>query len=105
MKATSQAGNLVTKVAPASGIMQTVSHMVDMTMLRQMEDKDPKEMGIPMNYRMGTPALMFLEASTVYVTSNHAITMLVFIRHSHGYCCQPQNALTDKVLLLGFDEG
>ncbi|XP_015573727.1 uncharacterized protein LOC8280587 isoform X1 [Ricinus communis] len=78
MKATSQAGNLVTRVAPTSGIMQAVSHLgeepqtvahflhslglgkyvvnfqaeeVDMTILKQMGDKDLKEMGIPMGPR------------------------------------------------------
>ncbi|KAJ9135258.1 hypothetical protein P3X46_032464 [Hevea brasiliensis] len=78
MKASSQAGNLVTRAAPAIGITQTVSHMgeepqtlagflhslglgkyvvnfeaeeVDMAILRQMGDRDLKEMGIPMGPR------------------------------------------------------
>ncbi|XP_065878298.1 uncharacterized protein [Euphorbia lathyris] len=78
MKTSSQAGNPVTRVAPRSRIMQSVSHMqeepqtvagflhslgldkyvvnfqaeeVDMTILKQMGDKDLKEMGIPMGPR------------------------------------------------------
>ncbi|KAJ8774945.1 hypothetical protein K2173_019949 [Erythroxylum novogranatense] len=78
MKATSQAGNPVTRTPPMNGALQNVSYMreepltvasflhslglgkyavnfhaeeVDMTVLKQMGDKDLKEMGIPMGPR------------------------------------------------------
>uniref|UniRef100_A0A2P2K642 Uncharacterized protein LOC8280587 isoform X1 n=1 Tax=Rhizophora mucronata TaxID=61149 RepID=A0A2P2K642_RHIMU len=77
-KQTARAGNLVTQASPPSGIMQNVSYMgeesltvmgflhslglgkyavsfqaeeVDMTVLKQMGDKDLREMGIPMGPR------------------------------------------------------